>query len=435
MEGTVLCFTALNIFKERIKEFSGNYLEIGIWEGGSLNTLASLYPDKKFYGIDPFISDGNVFGIEEGKELINQREAVYKNISSFSNIKLFEVTSKEFFNQYGSNLASLDISTVLIDGSHHYEDVVLDLELAFKAIGNKAGLIFIDDTNIYDVQAAIDSQLDKYRDRILAEVRTDWNGYLISIGSAYKSIIFCSHASDDWYEPVGARKLKNSSRFFHPNIEMNIAGNKVLDEIRKKYPWSGWDTFNGPVSEYFAYKYDMVVHFDADCIITGTLDDILVGDFELAGVRNNNDDGQASGMGTFGNHIPGIDARWQYLNCGLVASRRPDFWREFIDRNKAELSKWGFAEQDIWNFIFWSGKYKTKVLDPPEKNVFYGIAAQRPNLYDSWRELYMKDGKLMHRQKVVKIIHHAGGHGLPKLQYQNYVKPEVKDFLDTITHD
>jgi hypothetical protein len=250
--------------------------------------------------------------------------------------------------------------------------------------------------------------------------------------------IFESHCEDRYFEAVGGKKLTNSFKYFHPDIELHFHGDAEIAEFQKVYPWMGWASMDPILMGRFAKDYDLIVHLDADTIVTGKLDEILIADYDLAGVRNNNDEGTASATRCiFGTHIAGIDARWQYLNAGLVAVHNNDFWSEFLDGVLHMPQHSGFGEQDVWNNIFWSGRYKTKILDPRDKPLYYGVSAQlsppgQPMQY-SWSKMYMKDGKLWLYEKEVKIIHHANGFGLPKLQYQDWVIPEVKDFLDTIT--
>ena len=251
--------------------------------------------------------------------------------------------------------------------------------------------------------------------------------------------IFESHCGDECYEAVGARKLKSSFRYFYPDIELHIFGDAEINAFKQTYPWMGWASMDPILFGSFVDKYDLIVHIDADSIITGALDDILIADFDIAGVRNNNDIGQASATNCiFGEHIKGIDAKWQYLNAGLIASTNKEFWADFLRQNET-MPQGGFGEQDVWNNIFWSGKYKAKVLDPREKPIHYGISAQLVDrgqpFQQSWSQMYMRGNDLCFKEKVVKIIHNAGGFGLPKLQYQDWVTPEVKDFLDTITKD
>lgn len=256
-------------------------------------------------------------------------------------------------------------------------------------------------------------------------------------------VIFSSHCQNDWYEAVGARKLVNSARYFHPDIEMQVMGDNIISEIRKKYSWSNWYNFDPLVAEYYLDDYDMIVHFDADSFITGKLDELLLADFDVAGVRNNNDIGLTTNQGgLMGSPVPaGIDFISQSLNAGLIASTSKEFWIEFKEQNKAHGPMgvgMGFGEQDVFNSIFHSGKYKVKILDPKDSNVYYGVSQQEcapgAKIETAWRDLYIKDKELYCRNKKVKVIHHASGHHLPKLQYQNWVSREVKDFLDTITN-
>jgi hypothetical protein len=254
--------------------------------------------------------------------------------------------------------------------------------------------------------------------------------------------IFCSHASDDWYEPVGAKKLLNSSNYFHPDIEMKIFRSDAINTIKHTFPWMCWMTLNPYISKLVSEDYELTVHFDADSIITGKLDEILLADYDIAGVRNNTDYGFAGGTGqVYGQHlnptIPEFDAKFKYLNAGLIASTRKDFWDEFCADNVQKAFQWCFGEQDIWNFIFWSGKYNSKILDDVSSNVYYGTSAHHvlpgQDFKESWKSLYMKGDQLCLNNKIVKVIHNAGGSYLPKLQYHSWVNNEVKDFLDTIT--
>lgn len=255
--------------------------------------------------------------------------------------------------------------------------------------------------------------------------------------------IFSSHCQNDWYEKVGAKKLVNSTRYFHPEIELQVMGDNIISEIKSKYPWSNWYTFDPLVAEYYLDTYDLIVHIDADSIITGKLEELLVGDFDIAGVRNNNDISRTTNQpGLMGSPVPtGCDFISQSLNAGLIASTSVSFWQEFKQRNYDHGPAGpglGFGEQDEFNAIAWSGKYKTKILDPKDSDVYYGVSQQEcipgEPIESSWRALYIKDSQLYCRDKKVKVIHHASGHFLPKLQYQNWVTSEVKDFLDTITN-
>jgi len=90
---------ALEHFTNHLKNYDGNYLEIGVFNGDSIASLGDLYPNKKIYGVDPFIEDGNTSHATSkrfGEELTNQKESTLNLIKDKSNVILFKMTSKSF---------------------------------------------------------------------------------------------------------------------------------------------------------------------------------------------------------------------------------------------------------------------------------------------------------------------------------------------------
>ena len=84
-----------------------------------------------------------------------QRQNTYNNISGLDNVVLFETTSEDFSEKLTDQMvADMNIAWVLIDGSHHYEDVVIDVALALRLIGTRPGGIVFDDVNIDGVGRA-----------------------------------------------------------------------------------------------------------------------------------------------------------------------------------------------------------------------------------------------------------------------------------------
>lgn len=142
---------------------NGNYLEIGSWTGGGISTLAEKFPNKNFYSIEPFIQD---------KE---SRNKFLENCKELKNIFLIEVKSDIVFSllncSFLSNRLSFDslnIDTMLIDGSHIYADVLIDIDIAKKILYNKVGLLFFHDAlNTTDVLKAVDEFEEKYKNQIL----------------------------------------------------------------------------------------------------------------------------------------------------------------------------------------------------------------------------------------------------------------------------
>lgn len=176
----------LEYVKTNLKNYPGNYLEIGVFNGDSIAELGEIYPHKTIYGIDPFIEDGNTYHTtvkQKGEKLENQKQSTLNLIRGKPNVILHEVTSKHFCeNTDKNNLEKMNIDVVFIDGDHHYEHVKIDAELALNLIGNKKGLIIFDDTNIKDVSEAISEFEDKIKSRIIDKIFINYgNGILIYI--------------------------------------------------------------------------------------------------------------------------------------------------------------------------------------------------------------------------------------------------------------
>jgi lipopolysaccharide biosynthesis glycosyltransferase len=177
--------------------------------------------------------------------------------------------------------------------------------------------------------------------------------------------------------------------------------------------------------------YDMVVHFDADSMVVGKLNELLDEsnlEFDVIGVRNNNDFNKAGKDNPITN--PGQDSQ-KYLNAGLVAVTNKNFIEEWMLKNIEFGNQMPFQEQTVLNYI--TNERKVKILDPIDSEVYYGIS----NLYgshthwDSWREIKLIEDKLVLNNKIVKILHHGGGHDAVKLDF-NLFTEEVKQHLTTI---
>jgi len=143
--------------KDLLENTKFNYLEIGCYDGWNLGSLANLFPNKRIFGIDPFISDGHVPG-KIGSTLSQQKINLYKNIEGLSNVSFYEVTSEQFFKEPPLSFEYMNISCVFVDGAHIYDIVKLDADLALKCIlsnQTKSGEIVFHDLHIPDVVKAI----------------------------------------------------------------------------------------------------------------------------------------------------------------------------------------------------------------------------------------------------------------------------------------
>ncbi len=143
---------------EEIPKWKGNYLEIGVYEGDMLKDFAERWPEKTFYGIDPFISDKDTMGhtgVPIGERMIMQHAAARNNFHGIENIKFFLQTSKSFMEEQNDyDLHWMNVQVVYVDGNHSYEDTLNDLCLAARLIKSD-GLIYVDDWSLLEVSMAM----------------------------------------------------------------------------------------------------------------------------------------------------------------------------------------------------------------------------------------------------------------------------------------
>jgi lipopolysaccharide biosynthesis glycosyltransferase len=245
-------------------------------------------------------------------------------------------------------------------------------------------------------------------------------------------IAVCTHVSDNWYYSVGAHKLAQSMIYFHPDIDFYCFGDKQLNELFSIHPNVNWNTIHPFISYQLIDLYDMVIHIDADSMIVGKLDELLHSsnlDYDVIGVRNNNDYNKAGKDNFITNHD--LDPQ-RYLNAGLVAVTSKSFLEEWMTKNVEYGNEMPFQEQTVLNHIV--SNYKLKIIDPVESDVYYGIS----NLYgsnthwDSWKQIDIVNNELVLNNKKVKVLHHGGGHGTTNKLDFNLFNNTVKQYLESI---
>jgi len=151
-----------------IAQPKANILEIGAFEGEGTAALAQRYTDHRIYVIDPFIEDGHTIAATNrsvGQKIDTQYQAFQNNTKSYSNITLFAMTSKEFLSQ-SQRYDLMEVDTVIIDGSHHYDDVKIDIDIALRCIQGSGTIIF-DDICVSGVEQAIKEFEQEYQQQIL----------------------------------------------------------------------------------------------------------------------------------------------------------------------------------------------------------------------------------------------------------------------------
>jgi lipopolysaccharide biosynthesis glycosyltransferase len=248
-------------------------------------------------------------------------------------------------------------------------------------------------------------------------------------GKQKGKVAFCVNCSDEYFYSMNTDKLIKSAKYFHPDIPFFVYGSADMKEL------------NVPLQimmPFIMYKliddYEMVVRFDADSIITGSLDEMLnATDYDLICVRNNNDDNKAGKdepIAQFNVHAE------NYVNAGLVATTSKAFLEEWMDINLSVGTMLPFVEQTTLNAI--KRKYKTLIVDSKESDVYYGVSclygdgSENQTHWDCWKDINVVNGGLYLNSKKIKVLHNGGGFSPDKMQLYRFNERTRKRIVEII---
>lgn len=235
-----------------------------------------------------------------------------------------------------------------------------------------------------------------------------------------------------------AHMLEKSFKHFHPDIPFIIYGKEELD--KNPDPMKFYRA-----TPYFARElikeYEIVLKLDADQLILGSLDYIFTHRYDIGSVLNINRVDPPR-FGTV--QVQGI-APQEYINCGLVAMQS----KAFVDHwwalcNSPFFNRFQFREQDLLNYMFYFGGYRSMVFDhynPIENySAWHGVVAKGETVRSKLAE--RKDEKHIvidpdehgypDKRVIVKALHWAGGPLEKKMDYQKQFPEEVIEYIDTI---
>jgi|TARA_E500000305_G_C4028105_1_gene243054 hypothetical protein len=281
-----------------------------------------------------------------------------------------------------------------------------------------------------------------------------------------KKICISTWCTDDYKDFLGVDKLANSIKYFHPEVDHVIVDTNMTNEINEKYsPWMRDIWMMAPTCLPYADDYDMVIHLDADAVVTGPMTELFECDADVIGVRNNNSfDKAGSGNGITITHLPPFGNGQQipiqgFINAGLVAVNNKEFWEDWHDVNyqSAKIKETNPCahglgdENDTLNQIFHNSSYTSKVIDEIGSGVSYGLSScwgnGHNNHWESWSQIYVKDDRLwiddpvIQETMCIKVMHQAGGHAAAQLNrgaggFRNWlssvVSDEVNDYLNEV---
>ncbi len=222
------------------------------------------------------------------------------------------------------------------------------------------------------------------------------------------------------------KMMAASFKKFHPDIPLILCGEEEINNYNDK------DFFYRAtpiLASKLIKEYETVIKLDADQIIAGDLNNALEGDYDIAVVNNSNP-----------RELKKIKVNvWDinplaYVNCGLVIMKSERLINHWLKLCRSEFfGGYQYREQDLLNIVDFYGDYKVRFLD--QEDSYYGLASK-----GYWNEVIIKDDKLVlpkgeewpDRDKIVRVVHSAGGNDPAKMNLRPYFKPEVIKYLEGI---
>lgn len=226
---------------------------------------------------------------------------------------------------------------------------------------------------------------------------------------------------DSHFYPEGAHIMINSFRKFHPDIDLIVFRQDVIDPLFAK---KGIDWYNAKphFAELLEDKYDLIVNMDADHVVTGRMTEIFDNvDYDIAGPTNLNDYENAD-------EEEGV-TKEMFVQGGMIASTSHEFWKVWREEN-VNYRKYKYRENSIMNFVIYNKlpHLKFKMVDKDKD--YYGCKSLNRE-----PEFYIENDKLMCRGEQVVAYHYARGGVFPKLDFPNMpLTDEVKKWLMDLSY-
>lgn len=230
--------------------------------------------------------------------------------------------------------------------------------------------------------------------------------------------VFFTLVDDRFYNPVGTPAMINSFKRFHPDIDLVVFRQDMIDEVMAKKGinfYNAKPTFAKLLSPY----YELVVNVDSDHIFLARCEEILKGDYDIGCPINKNDYENTS--------VENVTED-MFLQGGMVASTKQAFWDIWEERNK-EAMNYKCKENDIMNLVIYNqcDGMKLKIFDKDKD--YYGCKSLGRE-----GEFYIKDNKVMCRKEQVFMYHVAKG-GIQKPRpHELGFSSEVVDYMNFVSN-
>jgi len=178
-------------------------------------------------------------------------------------------------------------------------------------------------------------------------------------------------------------------------------------------------------------EYETVIKFDCDQIVCGDISHIWKEDFDVGVVNNSNPREMKNLLVRVWDIHP-----LSYLNCGLVVMKSEEFinhwWGLCVSPH---FDQYQYREQDLLNIMVFYGNYKVKFLDAGKE--WWGLISKGywPLCERRENDIVLPKNKEWptDEDKILKVIHWAGGNDPNKMKFRLHFKPEVVKRLEWLT--
>lgn len=230
---------------------------------------------------------------------------------------------------------------------------------------------------------------------------------------AMKRVCF-TIVSDEYYYPVGCHIFANSFKKYHPDIDLIVFRQDMIDKVFKEKGINFYQAkpYFGEIAMNMGY--DLAVNLDADTIVLGRLTEVFDKvDYDVVSVLNLND---------YENSAFEDITEEMYIQAGLIGSTNMAFWLKWQEMNK-DAMKYPRKENDILNKVVYQVMTELKLKIADKDKDYYGCKSLGREVQFNIEE----NGDTTCRGERVLAYHFARGNVFPKLDIINMpLTDEVK---------
>jgi len=246
---------------------------------------------------------------------------------------------------------------------------------------------------------------------------------------------FYTWMTDDFKNgKIDFNSFTRSFKHFHPDVDLIIFDDSVIRKLFSNKPWLTSENCKPSFAKLIYNDYDLLVNIDSDFYFFDRCEEILQADYDIAACANYNVYCNTSMKAqTINNHnIPEV-SEVNYMQGALIASTSKNFWDEYEELNKELAHKLPVKENDVFNVLWYSGKYKTKVLDgdvdyrSPNFKQYYNCASLRRE-----PQAVIKNNRIHLDDKIMRSYHCGFGpwrkprvHELFSLEVSNWFYNQI----------